>query len=170
MGRPVDTVCRDDLRRAGLPGQGMLARLLALLRAAPETHLGLAEVARLAARAGLDLPPPDLARQLDTLVGRGLLRRLPSTAAEPVFDTVCDPHSHLVDEETGQTVDLDVSPETLLAMIRQALAERPDRVELLIRYRRDPGPAVAPPAGARAGRRRAPAPPQRAAAKARPVA
>lgn len=137
MPHAVEAACRESLRRAGLPGQGPLARLLTLLRAAPETHLGLAEVLHMAAGTGLIATPVELASQLETLADHGLLGRLPSTAAESVFDTVPEPHSHLVYEETGQTVDLDVSPETLLAIIRQALAERPDGVEILVRFRRD---------------------------------
>jgi Fe2+ or Zn2+ uptake regulation protein len=79
---------------------------------------------------------------LETLADHGLLGRLPSTTAEPVFDTVPEPHSHLVYEEPAQIVDLDVSPETLLAILRQAMVERPDGVEILIRLRRDPAPAA----------------------------
>ncbi len=141
MPNAVEAAIREELRHAGLPGQGMLARLLALLRAAPETHLGLAEAVRMAAESGLATTQGDLARQLDTLADHGLLGRLLSTAAEPVFDTVTEPHSHLVYEETAQIVDLRVSPETLLAILRQVLAERPDGVEILVRFRRDPVPA-----------------------------
>jgi Fur family iron response transcriptional regulator len=160
MARALDAACREELRRAGLPGQGTLPRLLALLRAAPETHLGLAQVLRMAAEAGIGAD--GVARALDMLVAHGLLGRLPSTGDEPVFDTVAEPHSHLVYEETAQVVDLDVSPETLLAILRQALAERPGAVELMIRFRRDPagvtgGLLPPPPAGAyspgRPGRR-----------------
>jgi Fe2+ or Zn2+ uptake regulation protein len=136
----VEASCREELRRAGLSGQGGLARLLALLRSAPETHLGLAEVVRMAAKTGLAATPHDLARQLETLVDHGLLGRVLSTVAEPVFDTVTEPHSHLVYEETAQIVDLRVSPETLLAILRQALSERPDGVEILVRFRRGPTP------------------------------
>ena len=132
----VDTAIRDALRRAGLPGHGAPARLLALLRAAPETHLGLAEIARMAAATGLASTPAVLSRQLDLLVDHGLLARLPCTAAEPVFDTVPESHSHLVYEDTAQIVDLDVSPETLIAILRQALAERPGEVDILVRFRR----------------------------------
>lgn len=135
----VDTAVRDALRRAGLPGHGAPARLLALLRAAPETHLGLAEIARMAATAGLATTAEALSRQLDLLVHHGLLGRLPCTAAEPVFDTVPEPHSHLMYEDTAQIVDLDVSPETLLAILRQALAERPGEVDILVRFRRPGG-------------------------------
>ncbi|WP_372622433.1 hypothetical protein [Falsiroseomonas sp.] len=155
MPHAVQTAVREELRRAGLPGHGALARLLALLRAAPETHLGLAQVVRMAGEAGLALTPIELAGQLETLADHGLLGRLPSTAAEPVFDTVPEPHSHLVYEETSQTVDLDVSPETLFAILRQAMAERPGEVEVLVRVRRmrqapepplrsDPGTAYSP--------------------------
>ena len=126
----VEASCREDLRRASLSGQGVLVRLLALLRTAPEPHLGLAEVVL------------EVARQLETLADHGLLRRLLSTANEPVFDTVTEPHFHVVYEETAQIVDLQVSPETLLAILRQALAERPDRVEILVRFRGDPAPVV----------------------------
>ena len=69
------------------------------------------------------------------LADHGLLRRLPTTAAEPVFDTEPEPHSHLVYEETGQTIDLHVSHETLLAVIRQTLAEQSGIVEILVRVR-----------------------------------
>jgi Fe2+ or Zn2+ uptake regulation protein len=134
----VEAAVREELRRAGLPGQGALARLLVLLRAASDTHLSLAEVARMAAATGLAETPAKLAHHLKTLADLGLLGRLPSTSAELVFDTNPEPHSHLVYEETAQIVDLHVSPETLLAILRQALAERPDGVEILIRFRRDP--------------------------------
>jgi Fe2+ or Zn2+ uptake regulation protein len=153
MTQAVQSVIQEELRRAGLPRQGALARLLALLRAASNTHLGLADVVRMAAETGLAMAPVEVARQLDTLADLGLLGRLPSTAAEPVFDTVPRPHSHLIYEETAETVDLDVSPETLLAILRQALVERPDRVEVLVRFRRDPAPAFDQAARAGRGRR-----------------
>ena len=135
----VEASCRQELRRVGLSGQGALVRLLTLLRAAPETHLGLAEVLRMAAKTRLPTTPAELARQLETLVDHGLLGRLPGIAAEPVFDTETEPHSHLVYEETAQIVDLRVSPETLLAILRRALAERSDGVEILVRFRRESG-------------------------------
>jgi Fe2+ or Zn2+ uptake regulation protein len=152
MPRAVEAACRKELRRARLPVRGALARLLTLLRSAPETHFVLAEVVRMAATTGLTATPAELARQLKTLADHGLLGRLPSTAAEPVFDTVPEPHSHLVYEEPAQIIDLDVSPETLLAILRQTLADRPDRVEILIRFRRDPAPAAAQAAEAAPGR------------------
>jgi Fur family iron response transcriptional regulator len=139
MDRAEDAACRAALRRAGLAGgQAMLARLLALLRAAPETHLSLGDVVRLAAAARLPASPAALAQHLETLADHGLLGRLPSTRGEAVFDTVPEPHAHLVDEATGQTIDLDVSAETLIAMVRQALAERPGEVEVMVRFRRGP--------------------------------
>jgi Fur family iron response transcriptional regulator len=154
MAQAVETAVREELRRAGLPGHGALARLLALLRASADTHLSLAEVVRMAAESGLTAKPGEVARQLDTLADLGLLGRLPSTSPEAVFDTVVTPHSHLIYEETAQTVDLDVSPETLLAILRQALAERPGKVEVLVRFRRDQGPAAAPVARTGTPRRR----------------
>lgn len=138
-----EAACQEDVRRAGLPGRRALARLLGILRAAPDTHLGLAEVVRMAAMSGLAATPVGLARQLETLADHGLLRRLPTTSAEPVFDTVPEPHSHLVYEESAQTIDLHVSPETLLALLRHALTKWPDEVDILIRCRTNP----ATPAG-----------------------
>ncbi len=138
MPHAVEAAVREALRHADLPSQGELAHLLALLRAAPDTHLGLAEVVRMATETGLPVTPVNIARHLETLTDAGLLGRVPSTAAEPVFDTVAEPHSHLVYEETAQIVDLHVSPETLLAIVRRALAERPDGVEVLIRFRHNP--------------------------------
>lgn len=134
--------CREELRRAGLSRHRRLARLLALLRAAPETHLGLAEVARMAAQKGLAATPAGLAGQLQTLADHGLLGRLPTTAAEPVFDTIPEPHCHLVYEESSQIVDLHVSTETLFAILRRALAESPDGVEILVRFRAKPARAA----------------------------
>ncbi|WP_431270080.1 transcriptional repressor [Dankookia sp. P2] len=153
MPHTVRAAIQQELRQAGLPGQGLPGRLLGLLRDAPTTHLGLAEILRMATEAGLTIAPAEIARQLETLAALGLLGRLPSTAVEPIFDTVPRPHSHLIYEETAETVDLDVSPETLLAILRQALAERPDQVDVLIRFRRDP-----PPARSSRSRRTAPGP------------
>jgi Fur family iron response transcriptional regulator len=135
MDRAMEAACREELRRAGLPGQGALVRLLALLRAAPESHLNLREVQRMAQENKLAIASAELDRNLQMLADRGLLGRLPSTAAEPVFDTIPEPHSHLVYEATGQIIDLHVSPETLLAVVRRALAEQSDRVEVLVRIR-----------------------------------
>ncbi|MBB3896700.1 helix-turn-helix domain-containing protein [Roseococcus suduntuyensis] len=136
----VDATLREALRRAGLPAQGPMARLLALLRGDAETHFTAAAAARMAAAAGIAAPPTEVARLLDTLADHGLLGRLPSPGGEAVFDTVPEPHSHLVYEETAQTVDLHVSPETLLALLRQALAERPGEVEVMVRLRRPATP------------------------------
>lgn len=138
MPNTLDAVLREELRRAGLPANGALPRLLSLLRDAPETHLTMTEVADLVAETGLAITHLDLARHLETLADHGLIGRLPTTGAEPVFDTVPEPHSHLVYEESGQVVDLHVSGETLLAMVRQALSAPCDGVEILVRFRRDP--------------------------------
>jgi Fur family iron response transcriptional regulator len=144
MPHTVEAVLRDELRRAGLPGHGALPRLLALLRASPEVHVTLAEVADMVAEAGLAMTSGEMARQLELLADHGLVGRLPTTTTELVFDTVPEPHSHLVYEESGQVVDLHVSPDTVLAMVRDALAKRPDSVEILVRFRRDPGTAPEP--------------------------
>ena len=135
MDRAMAATCREELRRAGLSGQGTLPRLLALLRAAPESHLNFGQVLRMADENNLGISSAELDRQLHVLVDRGLLGRLPSTAVEPVFDTVTEPHSHLIYEETGHTVDLHVSAETLLAVLRQALVEQCNRVEVVVRVR-----------------------------------
>lgn len=138
MPHAVEAAFREELRRAGLSAHGVLPRLLALLRSAPETHLTLAEVADIAAETGLAVTLADLARQLEALADHGLIGRLPTTTTELVFDTVAEPHAHLVYEEDGQIIDLHVSADTLLAMLRKALTERPDGVEITMRYRRDP--------------------------------
>lgn len=138
MPNAAEAALRQELRRVGLPGHGPLARLLTLLRGAEDTHLGLADVARIAAAGGLTDTPIELAQQLEALTEHGLLVRVPTTTAEPVFDTVPEPHSHLVYEQTGQTVDLHVSPETLLAILRQMLLERSDAVDVLVRVRSGP--------------------------------
>jgi Fe2+ or Zn2+ uptake regulation protein len=119
-----------------------LPRLLALLRASPEEHLTLAEAADLVAEAGLAMTSAELTRQLETLADHGLVGRVPTTTTELMFDTVPEPHSHLVYEESAQIVDLHVSPDTLLAMVRDALAQRPGSVEILVRFRRDPAAAI----------------------------
>lgn len=143
MPHTVDAVFREELRHAGLPGHGPLPRLLALLRMSPETHVSLTEVADLAAEAGLAMTHADLIRHLDALADHGLIGRLPTTTTELVFDTQPEPHFHLFYEESDQIVDLHVSAETLLTMLRDALAQRPDGVEILVRFRRAPATASA---------------------------
>ncbi len=134
----VDGALREEVRRAGLKGHESLVRLLAILRMSPDPHLNLSEARHLAEAAGL--PSNEIAHQLDELTGLGLLGRLPSIETEPLFDTEPEPHSHLIYEETAQTIDLHVSPETLLAIIRRELTERPRDVEILIRVRRPQNP------------------------------
>ncbi|HLZ74087.1 transcriptional repressor [Phenylobacterium sp.] len=124
---------REELQRAGLPAPRALVRLLALLRDSPETHLRLADVMRLAAQNELPTGQLGLARQLESLADHGLLGRLPTTEAEAVFDTVPEAHAHLIYEEDAQVVDLHVSPETLLAILRHALAAWPGEVAVLAR-------------------------------------
>ncbi len=116
-------------------------------------HFSRADAVRLAGENGLAATPDEVARHLLTLVDLGLLGRVPTTAAEPVFDTVPQPHFHVVYDETEQTVDLRVSAETLLAILRHALLEQPERVEVLVRFRRDVPPTPERANGAQAGRR-----------------
>lgn len=144
MPHAVEAALREELRRAGLAGHGALPRLLALLRASPEVHLTLADAADLVAEAGVAVTAGELTRQLELLADHGLIGRLPTTTTELVFDTVPEPHSHLVYEESAQIVDLHVSADTVLAMVRDALAQRPQSVEILVRFRRDPGTTAAP--------------------------
>jgi Fur family iron response transcriptional regulator len=137
MPRTVEAAHREELRQAGLPGRGAFGHLLGLLRASPDTHLAAPEVVRLAADGGLAATPEDIRRQLETLADHGLLGRLPGSAPQTVFDTVPRPHAHLLYEDPGQIVDLDVSPETLMAILRHLLTEQPDGVEVLVRCRGD---------------------------------
>lgn len=141
MPHTVDTVFQEELRRAGLSGRGAMAHLLALLRESPETHLSLGEIAELAAEAGLAVTAGDLSRHLEALAEHGLIGRLPTTTAELVYDTVPEPHSHIVYEDSAQVVDLHVSAETLLLMVRDALAQHPEGVDIVLRFRR-PGVLV----------------------------
>lgn len=135
MASAADDALRDELRRAGLPPDGPLPRLLRLLRAAEEPHFDAAEALRIAMEGGLPVGAADLPAMLDTLAAHGLLGRVPSTAGAAIYDSVIHPHSHVLDEATATMVDLDVSPETLAAIIRQAIADQPGRVEVLLRIR-----------------------------------
>lgn len=136
MPHTVDAVFQEELRRAGLSGRGAAARLLALLRESAETHLSQAEVAELAAEAGLAVTAGELARHLEAMVGHGLIGRLPTTTTELIYDTVPEPHSHIVYEDSAQIVDLHVSAETLLLMVQDALAQHPEGVDVILRFRR----------------------------------
>jgi Fur family iron response transcriptional regulator len=150
-----DTALRRALRAAGLPPDGPEAALLALLRAAPETHLDAAAAQRLAAEGGLALARSEAAALLESLARAGLLGRLPVTEGPPVYDTVPEAHAHIVEEATGGVTDLEVSAETLLAVIGRLLADRPGRVEVLLRIRAPrPGEPGAPPPATRRGRPR----------------
>lgn len=135
MGTTAETATREEVRRAGLPPDGPLPRLLALLRAAPETHLDATAAQRLAAEGGLALARAEMRDMLESLARKGLLGRVPTMDGVPLYDTIPHPHSHLLDERTGRLVDLDVSPETLAAIIREVIADQPGRVEVLLRIR-----------------------------------
>jgi Fe2+ or Zn2+ uptake regulation protein len=130
-----ETACLEDLRRAGLPGRQTLVRLLTRLRGAPDTHLDLADIVQIAAETGLAAIPSEIARQMQMLADHGLVGRLPTSGAGQVFDTVPEPHAHLMYEDTNRYVDLQVSPETLLSIIRHFLAEQPDEVDVVVRFR-----------------------------------
>lgn len=140
MARAGNATPPDALGDASVTNRRTLVRLLEMLRAAPETHLALAEVARMAAEARITTSPAALQRHLDTLTELGLLGRLPMAVDEPVYDTVPEPHSHLIYQETGQVIDLHVSSETLLAILREALAAQPGGVDVLVRVRPGAGP------------------------------
>ncbi|WP_211866875.1 hypothetical protein [Neoroseomonas terrae] len=145
MGSTADIAAREDVRRAGLSADGPLPRLLTLLRIAEETHIDAADAQRIAAEGGLAIGRAEIADLLEALAGRGLLGRVPTMGTAPVYDSVAHPHSHMLDEATATMVDLDVSPETLSAIIRQAIADQPGRVDVLLRIRApQPAPAATP--------------------------
>ena len=151
MASLADDATREEVRRAGLAVEGPLPRLLSLLRTADETHFDAAEAQRLAVEGGLALGRAELGGMLDTLVAHGLLGQVPTTGGAALYDTILRPHSHMLDEATAMMVDLDVSPETLSAIVAQAIAEQPGRVEVLLRIR---APEKAPEGPARRGRSR----------------
>lgn len=151
MASTADDATREEVRRAGLAADGPVPRLLSLLRTAEETHFDTAEAQRLAVESGLTIGRGELAQMLDTLVAHGLLGRVPTIGGAALYDTIIRPHSHLLDESTAMMVDLDVSPETLSAIVAQAIAEQPGRVEVLLRIR---APEKGPEGPARRGRPR----------------
>ena len=156
MPRITDAALREELRQAGLSAEGPAAELLALLRAAGETHLTAASAQRLAAEGGLALARPEVAALLETLARAGLLARIPVAGGAALYDTVTRRHSHLLDEATGALIDLDVSPETLMAILRRIMADQPGRVEVLLRIHPPrPGEPGAPRPAGRPGRPRA---------------
>lgn len=147
---------RRDVRQAGLPPDGPEAALLDLLRAVPETHMDATAAQRLAAEAGFALARSEVAAMLEALARAGLLGRLPVPGGPPVYDTEARAHAHILDEATATVVDLDVSAETLAAILRQAMADQPGRVEVMLRIRAPlPGSPEAPQPARRPGRPRA---------------
>ncbi len=135
MASSADIAAREEVRRSGLSPDGPLPRLLTLLRIAEETHLDAIEAQRIAAEGGLAIGRAELGDLLEALAAHGLLGRVPTMGGPAVYDTIAHPHSHMLDEATATMVDLDVSPETLSAIIRQAIADQPGRVEVLLRIR-----------------------------------
>lgn len=134
----VEAAIREELRRAGLAAQGALPRLLAVLRQSADTHLTTPDVADLLARSGVAITLTELAHQLEILAAGGLISRLPTPAAEVTWDLVPEAHAHFVYGDFDQIIDMHVSEETLLAMVRDALAQRPGGVEVYVRFRRGP--------------------------------
>ena len=149
MASTADEATREEVRRAGLAADGPWPRLLSLLRTAEETHFDTAEAHRLAVESGLAIGRAELAEMLDTMVTHGLLGRVPTTGGVALFDTIIRQHSHMLDEATAMMVDLDVSPETLSAIVAQAIAAQSGRVEVLLRIR---APEKGPARPARRGR------------------
>lgn len=135
MASTAEDAARQELRRAGLPAEEPWPRLLSLLRTAAEPHFDTAQAQRIAAGAGLALGRAELTDHLEALAARGLLGRVPGIGGTAIYDAVPHPHAHMLDEATATMVDLDVSPETLFAIIRQAMADQPGRVEVLLRIR-----------------------------------
>jgi len=155
MPDPDGAAMRREVRRAGLSPDGPEAALLDLLRAVQETHLDAAAAQRLAAEAGFALARSEVAAMLETLARAGLLVRLPVAGGPAVYDTEARAHAHILDEATATVVDLDVSAETLAAILRQAMADQPGRVEVLLRIRAPrPGSPGAPQPARRPGRPR----------------
>ena len=73
---------------------------------------------------------------MENFAGRGLLGRILLPNGDVVFDTVAEPHSHLIDEERGEIIDLQVSPETLAAIVVQTIALHGRRVGVMVRIGR----------------------------------
>lgn len=133
----VEATIREELRAAGLAAQGSLPRLLAVLRQSADTHLTTPAIADLLARGGVAITLTELAHQLDVLAAGGLITRLPTPGAEVTWDLIPEAHAHFVYGDVDQIIDMHVSEETLLAMIRDALVQRPGGVEVFVRFRRE---------------------------------
>ncbi|MBW6400277.1 hypothetical protein KPL78_20620 [Roseomonas sp. HJA6] len=135
MASTADNAAREEVRQAGLSADGPVPRLLTLLRTAEETHLDIAEAQRIAAEGGLAIGRAEIGDLMEAMVAHGLLGRVPTAGGVLLYDTIAHPHSHMLDEATATMVDLDVTPETLSAIVTRAIAEQPGRVEVLLRIR-----------------------------------
>lgn len=136
--------CRAALRRARLPDDDTLTRLLMTLRNREETHITAATLAR----EGDATPKPELEHHLQRLARHRLIGRVPCAATEPVYDTIPHPHSHLIYECTPrQIVDLHVSRETLLTLLQDLLTTHGAAVDVTIRIHAEANDGLPLPAG-----------------------
>lgn len=142
---------RRELNAAGLRADPDQVRLLTVLRHAQETHLRAGEVEFLVAAAGGRPAPGAVAALLESFATHGLVGRILLPNGEVVFDTVAECHSHLIDEERGEIVDLHVSPETLAAIVAQTIALHGRRVGVMLRIGRAGDAAAATRASPLAG-------------------
>lgn len=145
MTRQAAAALRRELLAAGVRTDADAVLLLNLLRQSNETHLRASDVDLLVAAAGRRMGAGVTAALLDSFVVHGLIGRLPLPNGDVVFDTVAGCHSHLVDEEGGEIVDLQVSPETLAAIVTQMIALHGRRVAVLLRIGKPESVRVAEP-------------------------
>jgi len=136
MASAMQAALRRDITAAGLRPDPDSLLLLGMLRDQAETHLDAATIQRLLDRMPRRLAPDRTAALLASFVVHGLIGRLALPNGEAVYDTVAECHSHLLDEARAEIVDLQVSPETLAAIVTQTLAQHGRRVEVLLRIRR----------------------------------
>ncbi len=143
MTRQAAAALRRELIAAGVRADADSVLLLNLLRQSDETHLRASDVELLIAGAGRRMGSGAILALLESFVAHRVIGRLLLPTGDVVFDTVAECHSHLVDEERGEIVDLQVSPETLAAIVTQMIAQHGRRAGVLLHISKGDAPGVA---------------------------
>lgn len=134
------------LHKIGLRATDQRIALLALLFEAGDRHVTSEGLFREACAAGIPVVRATVYNTLHALAEHGLLRRIVIDAERTYFDTNVTHSCHLYCENTGQLLHMSEATPALQALLDQLGGIAPDRVDVLIRLKAEPGTAAPPTA------------------------
>jgi Fur family iron response transcriptional regulator len=123
------------LMQAGIAPTAQRRALGALLLCAP-VHVTAEQVLRAAQAQALPVSRATVYNTLHLFTERGLLRELPITGVETVYDSTTTPHHHFYDLASGEVSDIDCATLQVTGLDALAADWDIDSVETVVRGRR----------------------------------